>query len=130
MRGIAASTGFMVISPCRSSTTELLGRIKSYQWNSPNQKTETKYYSGHAVPSESGETMTNMNLRPGAYVTVGRGVMALIDEDTLRVEGYFEENKLPRIRVNDRATIRLIGQTSDLTGHVESIAGGIEDRER
>jgi hypothetical protein len=40
------------------------------------------------------------------------------------------ENKLPRIRVNDRATIRLIGETSDLTGHVESIAGGIEDRER
>jgi multidrug resistance efflux pump len=74
--------------------------------------------------------ITNMELRPGAYVTVGRGVMALIDEDTLRVEGYFEENKLPRIRVNDRATIRLIGETSDLTGRVESIAGGIEDRER
>ena len=40
------------------------------------------------------------------------------------------ENKLPRIRVNDRATIRLIGETSNLTGHVERIAGGIEDRER
>jgi multidrug resistance efflux pump len=56
--------------------------------------------------------------------------MALIDEDTLRVEGYFEETKLPRIRVNDKATIRLIGEISDLTGHVDSIAGGIEDRER
>jgi multidrug resistance efflux pump len=56
--------------------------------------------------------------------------MALIDEDTLRVEGYFEKTKLPRIHVNDKATIRLIGETSDLSGHVESIAGGIEDRER
>jgi multidrug resistance efflux pump len=74
--------------------------------------------------------ITNMDLRPGAYVTVGRGVMALIDEDTLRVEGYFEETKLPRIHVNDRATVRLIGEKSLLTGHVESIAGGIEDRER
>jgi multidrug resistance efflux pump len=74
--------------------------------------------------------ITNMDLQPGAYVTVGRGVMALIDEDTLRVEGYFEETKLPRIHVNDKATIRLIGEKSLLSGHVESIAGGIEDRER
>jgi multidrug resistance efflux pump len=74
--------------------------------------------------------ITNMDLQPGAYVTVGRGVMALIDEDTIRVEGYFEENKLSRIHVNDKATIRLIGERSLLSGHVESIAGGIEDRER
>lgn len=74
--------------------------------------------------------ITNMDLRPGAYVTVGRGVMALIDEDTLRVEGYFEENKLPRIRIGEPATIRLIGEHTTLSGHVESIAGGIEDRER
>jgi multidrug resistance efflux pump len=74
--------------------------------------------------------ITNMDLRPGAYVTIGRGVIALIDEDTLRVEGYFEENKLPRIHVGDKATVRLIGEKSVLSGHVESIAGGIEDRER
>ena len=74
--------------------------------------------------------ITNMNLQPGNYVTVGRGIMALIDEDTLRVEGYFEENKLPRIHVGDKATIRLMGEKSVLSGHVESIAGGIEDRER
>jgi len=74
--------------------------------------------------------ITNMDLRPGAYVSVGHGVTALIDEDTLRVEGYFEENKLPRIHVGDAATVRLIGEHTLLTGHVESIAGGIEDRER
>jgi RND family efflux transporter MFP subunit len=74
--------------------------------------------------------IANMDLRPGAYVSVGHGVTALIDEDTLRVEGYFEENKLPRIRVGDAATVRLIGEHTLLTGHVESIAGGIEDRER
>jgi multidrug resistance efflux pump len=74
--------------------------------------------------------MTNIDLLPGAYVTVGRGVMALVDEDTLRVEGYFEETKLPRIHVGDKATIRLAGATATLSGHVDSIAGGIEDRER
>jgi len=74
--------------------------------------------------------ITNMGLRPGTYVSVGHGAMALIDEDTLRVEGYFEETKLPRIHVGDRAKIHLMGDTRDLTGHVESIAGGIVDRER
>lgn len=74
--------------------------------------------------------ITNMDLRPGAYVSVGHGVMALIDSDTLRVEGYFEETKLPRIHLGDSATIRLMGETAALSGRVESIAGGIEDRER
>jgi RND family efflux transporter MFP subunit len=74
--------------------------------------------------------ITNMDLQPGAYVSVGHGVTALIDEDTLRVEGYFEETKLPRIKVGDVATVHLIGERTLLTGHVESIAGGIDDRER
>jgi multidrug resistance efflux pump len=75
-------------------------------------------------------TITNMGLRPGTYVSVGHGALALIDEDTLRVEGYFEETKLPRLHVGSRATIRLMGDDRDLTGHVESIASGIVDRER
>jgi RND family efflux transporter MFP subunit len=74
--------------------------------------------------------ITNMDLRPGAYVTAGHGVMALVDTDTLRVEGYFEETKLPRIHVGDPVRIRLMGDARPLTGHVESIAAGIEDRDR
>ncbi|MBV8474619.1 MAG: HlyD family secretion protein [Hyphomicrobiales bacterium] len=74
--------------------------------------------------------ITNMELQPGAYVSAGHGVMALIDDDTLRVEGYFEETKLPRIRVDDRATVILAGEKTPLTGHVQSVAGGIDDRER
>ncbi|MBK3403224.1 HlyD family secretion protein [Methylorubrum populi] len=83
-----------------------------------------------AVKASVNGRITNMELRPGAYVTTGRGVMALIDSDTLRVEGYFEEPKLPRIHVGDRARIRLMGESATLTGRVESFAGGIEDRER
>ena len=47
-------------------------------------------------------TITNMDLRPGAYVTAGKGVTALVDADTLHVEGYFEETKLARIHVGDK----------------------------
>ena len=74
--------------------------------------------------------ITNMDLRPGAYVTAGKGVMALVDTDTLHVEGYFEETKLARIRIGDKVKVRLMGDHVTLTGHVESIAAGIEDRDR
>jgi multidrug resistance efflux pump len=74
--------------------------------------------------------VTNVALEPGDYVTTGKGVMALIDSATLRVEGYFEETKLPRIHVGDRVEVLLMGERRTLTGHVASIAAGIADRER
>ncbi|WP_395664468.1 efflux RND transporter periplasmic adaptor subunit [Methylocella sp.] len=74
--------------------------------------------------------VTNLDLRPGAYVSAGKGVFALVDADSLRVEGYFEETKLPRIHVGDRAEIRLMGEDKALTGRVESVAAAIDDRER
>ena len=74
--------------------------------------------------------ITNMDLRPGSFVSTGKGVMALVDTDTLRVEGYFEETRLSRIHVGDPASIRLMGDGTRLTGRVESIAAGIYDRDR
>ncbi|VFU09566.1 HlyD family secretion protein [Methylocella tundrae] len=75
-------------------------------------------------------SITNFDLRPGVYVTAGKGVFALVDSDSLHVEGYFEETKLPRIHVGDEVVVQLMGERTTLTGHVESIAGAIEDRER
>ena len=74
--------------------------------------------------------VTNFDLLPGHYVNAGAAVFALIDSDTLRVEGYFEETKLHRIRVGENATVKLIGETRVLSGHVQSIAYGIEDQDR
>jgi multidrug resistance efflux pump len=74
--------------------------------------------------------VTNFDLLPGRYVNVGAAVFALIDSDTFRVEGYFEETKLPRIRVGEDATVKLIGDPRVLSGHVDSIAYGIEDQNR
>jgi RND family efflux transporter MFP subunit len=74
--------------------------------------------------------VTNFDLLPGRYVNAGASVFALIDSDTFRVEGYFEETKLRRIRVGDSATVKLIGDPQPLAGHVESIASGIEDQSR
>ena len=74
--------------------------------------------------------VTNMELRPGTYFTPGKGVMALLDLDTLHVQGYFEETKLPRIHVGDAVNVRLMGSDHVLRGRVESVAAGIEDRDR
>jgi multidrug resistance efflux pump len=74
--------------------------------------------------------VTNVELQPGDYAAVGRQVLALVDTDAIYVDGYFEETKLPRIRVGDRARVHLMGLDTDLRGTVESIAAAIEDRER
>jgi multidrug resistance efflux pump len=74
--------------------------------------------------------ITNFDLRPGNYASAGHPVFALVDSDSLHVDGYFEETKLPRIHVGDRVSVLLMGESRLLYGHVESIAGGIEDRER
>lgn len=74
--------------------------------------------------------VTNMELRPGTYLNPGKGVMALLDSDTLRVEGYFEETRRPRIHIGDGVNVRLLGSNHVLRGMVESVAAGIEDRDR
>jgi multidrug resistance efflux pump len=74
--------------------------------------------------------VTNMELRPGTYLNPGKGVMALLDSDTLHVEGYFEETKLQRIHLGDAVNVRLMGSRHALPGRVESVAAGIEDRDR
>lgn len=74
--------------------------------------------------------VTNLTLRPGAYVGTGTPVMALVDHRSVYVAGYFEETKIARIHVGDRAEIRLMGEEDVLRGHVESVALAVEDRER
>ena len=74
--------------------------------------------------------VTNLELQPGDYATTGRQVLAVVDSDSIYVDGYFEETKLPAIRVGDMAIVHLMGVETDLHGTVESVAAGIEDRER
>jgi multidrug resistance efflux pump len=74
--------------------------------------------------------VTNLELRPGDYLSAGRAALALVDFDSFHIAGYFEETKLPRIRPGDRATARVMGEAGLIEGHVESIAAGITDRER
>ena len=74
--------------------------------------------------------LSDVSLRVGDYVAPGRPVLALIDSASLRVEGYFEETKLPQMRLGQKVEIHLMGERGMLHGHILSIAGAIEDRER
>lgn len=82
------------------------------------------------VVSAVNGTVTNLDLRAGAYVTAGHAVMALIDRDSYYVEGYFEETKLAAIGIGDPVRVTPMGASAVLHGHVESFAGGIADRDR
>lgn len=72
--------------------------------------------------------ITNLRLAQGNYVNAGQPVMALIDDSTFYVQAYFEETKLPRIRIGDPVKVWLMSAGEALEGHVESISRGITDR--
>ena len=72
--------------------------------------------------------VTNLNVHPGDYARVGDPKMAVIDKHSFWVYGFFEETKLPHIRVGDSAELQMMSGEV-LKGHVESISRGIYDRD-
>jgi multidrug resistance efflux pump len=71
--------------------------------------------------------VTNLDLRVGDYASAGSARLALIDRHSYWIYGYFEETKLPGIRVGDPVDIRLMSGGIRLKGSVQSIARGITD---
>ncbi len=71
--------------------------------------------------------VTNLTLDVGQYASVGTKVMAVIDSDSYRVEGYFEETKIPRVAPGDEVNIYMMSGGLPLRGHVMSISRGITD---
>ncbi|USR38346.1 HlyD family secretion protein [Ectopseudomonas hydrolytica] len=72
--------------------------------------------------------VTNLRLAEGNYVRAGEPVLALVDESSFYVQAYFEETKLPRIRIGAPVEIWLMSGDQPLRGEVESISRGIADR--
>jgi p-hydroxybenzoic acid efflux pump subunit AaeA len=73
--------------------------------------------------------VSNLLVRPGDFAQIGAPKLAVIDQHSFWVYGYFEEHKLALMHLGDPAEIRLIGSNQILKGHVESIARGITDRD-
>ena len=102
----------------------------NYQAAQVNQSLAQLNLDRTEVRASVNGSISNMTLRPGDYVSSGKGVFALVDTDTIRVDGYFEETKLGQVGVGDKVTVQLMGMKTTLHGHVQSIASGIADREQ
>lgn len=81
------------------------------------------------VRAPSDGWVSNLLIRPGDYAHLGEARLALVDQHSFWVYGYFEEHKLAMIHVGDPAEMRLLGSNERLHGHVDSIAHGITDRD-
>lgn len=70
--------------------------------------------------------ITNLNLREGSQVVANTPVVALIDEDSFWIEGYFKETDLVNVAPNDKAIVTLMMHNDvQLKGHIKSIGFGI-----
>ncbi|MEE1868066.1 MULTISPECIES: efflux RND transporter periplasmic adaptor subunit [Pseudomonas] len=72
--------------------------------------------------------VTNLNVHRGDYARTGEPKMAVVDKDSFWVYGFFEETKLPHVKVGDQAELQMMSGEV-LKGHVESISRGIYDRD-
>ncbi|GGY29335.1 antibiotic resistance protein [Rhodanobacter panaciterrae] len=73
--------------------------------------------------------VTNLEVRVGDYAVVGSPRLALIDSHSYYIYGYFEETKLPQLRIGDPVDIRLMAGGVHLKGTITGIARGIGDRD-
>jgi multidrug resistance efflux pump len=69
--------------------------------------------------------VTNLLAQLGDYATVGQKVVSVVDSDSFWIDGYFEETSLGGIHDGDPATVKLMGYSQLVRGHVGGVARGI-----
>ncbi|MBB4370474.1 RND family efflux transporter MFP subunit [Bradyrhizobium sp. cir1] len=69
--------------------------------------------------------VTNLLLRAGDYAITGVSNIAVIDSDSFWIDGYFEETKMARVCVGDRAEAQLVGYAKPILGHVKTVTRGV-----
>jgi multidrug resistance efflux pump len=69
--------------------------------------------------------VTNLLLQLGDYATVGQKLISIVNSDSFWIDGYFEETSLDRIHEGDPATVKLMGYSQLVHGHVGGVARGI-----
>ncbi len=69
--------------------------------------------------------VTNLLAQLGDYATVGQKLISLVDADSFWIDAYFEETGLGRIHDGDPTTVKLMGYSQLVRGHVGGVARGI-----
>src|SRR6202021_1554564 len=78
-----------------------------------------------AVRSPVNGYVTNLLAQLGDYATVRQKLISLVDTDSFWVDASFEETSLGRIHEGDPATVKLMGYSQLVRGHVAGVARGI-----
>ncbi len=74
--------------------------------------------------------ITNLTLREGAQVVANQPVVALIDEDSFWIEGFFKETDLGGIDIGDAAVVTLMSYPdTPLAARVDTIGFGIAQQD-
>ncbi|HEY9128619.1 MAG TPA: HlyD family secretion protein [Sulfurovum sp.] len=70
--------------------------------------------------------VSNINFQIGTQASANMPILALVDENSYWVFGFFRENAIPEVQVGDKAIVTLLAYpNTPLSGKVESIAWGI-----
>jgi len=79
-----------------------------------------------AIRSPVNGYVTNLLAQLGDYANVGQRIISVVDADSFWIDGYFEETSLGRIHEGDPATVKLMGYSQVVRGHVGGVARGID----
>ena len=70
--------------------------------------------------------VTNINIRVGTQAVANQPLLALVDTDSFWISGFFQEDDIRDIDINDTAIVTLMTYSNvPLTGKVDSLAWGI-----
>lgn len=70
--------------------------------------------------------VSNINFQTGSQASANKPILALVDENSYWVFGFFREDAIPEVSVGDAAMVTLLAYPdTPLSGKVESIAWGI-----
>jgi multidrug resistance efflux pump len=125
----AARAGGVIAEAYRASDAAYIAAEAAYKAALVAQETAELNLKRSVAHAPSDGYVTNLNLYPGDFANAGVARMALVDSDSFWVYGYFEETKIPAVRVGDRAMVTMMAGGAEIVGHVDSLASGIADRD-
>jgi len=112
------------------ATSQALEAEAEYDEATANEAVAQLNLTRSTVRATVNGIITNFSMRPGDYVSAGNAVLAIVDTDSLYVDGYFEETKLRHIAIGDPAAVTLLDGGPPISGHIAGFAAGIVDAER
>ncbi|MBK2025180.1 efflux RND transporter periplasmic adaptor subunit [Francisella philomiragia] len=92
-----------------------------------NQKIAQVNFDRTTIYAPVSGYITNTNIRQGNYAKKSVTLLSIVESDSFYVTGYFEETKIPKIKIEAPAKITLMSGIV-LRGKVESIGRGVADK--